>query len=82
MSSHKFHLGETVFNVIKEQSFFGDIRVLFSVPHSTYFRARRKNILLVLTIEILAKILESYPNIARNIAQISKERYTVHIKHE
>ncbi|KAJ8327512.1 SCF ubiquitin ligase complex subunit [Batrachochytrium dendrobatidis] len=72
--------GETIINVLKEQSFFGEIGLLFSIPRTVSCRARGRSILLVLTKESLEKAVEPYPRIAVSIAQIAEERYTSHIK--
>ncbi|KAJ3098251.1 hypothetical protein HDU97_004173 [Phlyctochytrium planicorne] len=74
--------GETILNVMKEQSFFGEIGVLFSVPRTASCRARGRCIILNLTKEKLEKLLEGYPQVSEAIAMIAQERFSLHMKQE
>ncbi|KAJ3414709.1 hypothetical protein HDV05_006146 [Chytridiales sp. JEL 0842] len=72
--------GETVINVMKEQSFFGEIGVLFSVPRTASCRARGRCLILALTKEKLQSILQGYPKVAETISMIAEERFLMHMK--
>ncbi|KAH6598135.1 hypothetical protein BASA50_004016 [Batrachochytrium salamandrivorans] len=72
--------GETIINTLAEQSFFGEIGLLFSVPRTVSCRAHGRAILLTITKESLEKAVAPYPRIAHSISQIAEERYSSHIK--
>ncbi|KAI8843134.1 cyclic nucleotide-binding-like protein [Chytridium lagenaria] len=74
--------GETILNVMKEQSFFGEIGVLFSVPRTASCRARGRCIILALTKEKLQRVMEGYPKVAEAIAMIAEERFALHMKQQ
>ncbi|KAJ3077161.1 hypothetical protein HDU98_007546 [Podochytrium sp. JEL0797] len=72
--------GETVLNVMKEQSFFGEIGVLFSVPRTASCRAYGRCMILALTKERLQRVLQLYPKVAEAISILAEERYASHMK--
>jgi len=72
--------GENILNVMGEQSFFGEIGVLFSVPRTATCFASKKSIILTLTKENLKKLLENYPSVAQEIALIAEERFSSFVK--
>ncbi|KAJ3244442.1 hypothetical protein HDU78_010986 [Chytriomyces hyalinus] len=72
--------GETILNVMKEQSFFGEIGVLFSVPRTASCRAYGRCMILALTKERLQKVLQLYPKVAEAISILAEERYAAHMK--
>ncbi|KAJ1558403.1 hypothetical protein HK096_001296 [Nowakowskiella sp. JEL0078] len=72
--------GETIINLMKEQSFFGEIGVLFSVPRTASCRARGRCVILILTKEKLHKAVEPYPKVADAIALIAEERFQSYVK--
>lgn len=72
--------GEDILNVMGEQSFFGEIGVLFSVPRTATCFASKKSIILTLTKENLKKLLENYPSVAQEIALIAEERFSSFVK--
>ncbi|KAL2915353.1 SCF ubiquitin ligase complex subunit [Polyrhizophydium stewartii] len=77
--------GETIINILREQSFFGEIGLLFSVPRHVPGGGCSDSlapisILLTLTKESLSKAVAPYPRIALSIAQIAEERFSSHIK--
>ncbi|KAI9331646.1 hypothetical protein DFJ73DRAFT_781474 [Zopfochytrium polystomum] len=73
---------ETILNVMGEQSFFGEIGVLFSVPRTASCRADGRCLILVLTKDKLASILAAYPAVAASINMIAEERFAMHIKQQ
>ncbi|KAJ3192983.1 hypothetical protein HK101_005632, partial [Irineochytrium annulatum] len=74
--------GESILNVMKEQSFFGEIGVLFSVPRTASCRAKGRCIILALTKEKLQGVMEGYPDVAKSIALIAEERFALHMKQQ
>ncbi|KAJ3210512.1 hypothetical protein HDU67_005243, partial [Dinochytrium kinnereticum] len=74
--------GETILNVMKEQSFFGEIGVLFSVPRTASCRARGRCIILTLTKDKLEKLMEGHPKVAEAIGMIAEERFALHMKQQ
>ncbi|KAJ3118719.1 hypothetical protein HK098_005849 [Nowakowskiella sp. JEL0407] len=71
---------ETIINVMKEQSFFGEIGVLFSVPRTATCRAKGRCVILILTKEKLHRAVEPYPKVAEAIALIAEERFQSYVK--
>ncbi|KAI9326481.1 hypothetical protein DFJ73DRAFT_965112 [Zopfochytrium polystomum] len=71
---------ETVYNVLREQSFFGEIGVLFSVPRTASCRTNGRCLILALTKDKLGSILAEYPKVAESINMIAEERYAMHKK--
>ncbi|KAJ3168607.1 hypothetical protein HDU88_001499 [Geranomyces variabilis] len=72
--------GETVINVMKEESFFGEIGVLFSVPRTASCRARGRCIILTLTKDGLQKAVLNHPEVAETIQSIAEERFASYMK--
>ncbi|KAJ3022550.1 hypothetical protein HKX48_005868 [Thoreauomyces humboldtii] len=72
--------GETVINVMKEQSFFGEIGVLFSVPRTASCRARGRCIVLTLTKGALQKAAALHHEVADKIRLIAEERFATYVK--
>ncbi|KAJ3376982.1 hypothetical protein HDU84_009200, partial [Entophlyctis sp. JEL0112] len=72
--------GETILNVMREQSFFGEIGVLFSVPRTASCRAYVRCMILALTKERLERVLQLYPKVSEAINILAEERYAAHIK--
>ncbi|KAI9353604.1 cyclic nucleotide-binding-like protein [Obelidium mucronatum] len=69
-----------ILNVMKEQSFFGEIGVLFSVPRTASCRAYGRCMILALTKERLQRVLQLYPKVAEAISILAEERYASHMK--
>lgn len=63
-----------------EQSFFGEIGVLFSVPRTATCIASKRSIILTLTKDKLKNLLEGYPDVAKEIALIAEERFSSFVK--
>ncbi|KAJ3175998.1 hypothetical protein HK101_010525 [Irineochytrium annulatum] len=74
--------GESILNVMKEQSFFGEIGVLFSVPRTASCRAKGRCVILALTKEKLQGVMEGYPEVAGTIALMAEERFALHMKQQ
>ncbi|KAI8822469.1 cyclic nucleotide-binding-like protein [Fimicolochytrium jonesii] len=72
--------GETVINVMKEQSFFGEVGVLFSVPRTASCRARGRCILATLTKDALQAAVVDHPEAADRIRTIAEERFSSYLK--
>ncbi|KAJ3277606.1 hypothetical protein HK104_003166, partial [Borealophlyctis nickersoniae] len=72
--------GETIINVMREESFFGEIGVLFSVPRTATCRAKGRCILLTLTKDAMKRAIEGHPQAAFAITQIAEERFTGYMK--
>ncbi|KAJ3040797.1 hypothetical protein HDV00_010412 [Rhizophlyctis rosea] len=72
--------GETVINVMEEESFFGEIGVLFSVPRTATCRARGRCIILTLTKDALKRAVADNPHVASTIANIAEERFSNYMK--
>ncbi|KAJ3159299.1 hypothetical protein HDU86_001902 [Geranomyces michiganensis] len=72
--------GETVINLMKEESFFGEIGVLFSVPRTASCRARGRCIILTLTKSGLEKAAANHPEVASTIQSIAEERFSSYMK--
>ncbi|TPX67579.1 hypothetical protein SpCBS45565_g03716 [Spizellomyces sp. 'palustris'] len=72
--------GETVINIMKEKSFFGEIGVLFSVPRTASCRARGRCVVLTLTRESLAMAIQRHPEVATAIRYIAEERFASYMK--
>ncbi|KAJ3170000.1 hypothetical protein HDU87_000523 [Geranomyces variabilis] len=72
--------GETVINVMKEESFFGEIGVLFSVPRTASCRARGRCIILTLTKDGLQKAVANHTEVAETIQSIAEERFASYMK--
>ncbi|KAJ3050221.1 hypothetical protein HK097_008814 [Rhizophlyctis rosea] len=72
--------GETVINVMDEESFFGEIGVLFSVPRTATCRARGRCIILTLTKDALKRAVADNPSAATTIANIAEERFASYMK--
>ncbi|KAJ3114467.1 hypothetical protein HK100_001653 [Physocladia obscura] len=74
--------GETILNVMPEQSFFGEIGVLFSVPRTASCRAFGRCMILALTKERLQRVLKLYPKVNEAISILAEERYQAHMKQQ
>jgi CRP-like cAMP-binding protein len=72
--------GETVYNVMKENSFFGELALLFAIPRTASCRAKGKTIIMVLTKEKLEKVAMSNAEVSKAIAHIAEERYQLYKK--
>ncbi|TPX33320.1 hypothetical protein SmJEL517_g03772 [Synchytrium microbalum] len=74
--------GETVINIMKEGSFFGEIGVLFSVPRTASCRTRTRCIIRILTKEALSNLLKDFPISAKAIALVAEERFSNYVKQQ
>ncbi|KAI9206670.1 uncharacterized protein BJ171DRAFT_16301 [Polychytrium aggregatum] len=72
--------GETIVNVMKDGSFFGEIGLLFSVPRTASCRASGRSIILTLTKDRLQKCVKDYPKVAEAISHIAEERFASYMK--
>ncbi|KAJ3340353.1 hypothetical protein HDU93_007078 [Gonapodya sp. JEL0774] len=74
--------GETILNIVGEGNFIGEIGVLFSVPRTVSCRTRGRCILMSLTKDKLAKVLESHPEASESLRLIAAERFQNYIKQQ
>lgn len=72
--------GETILNVLKEETFFGEIGVLFSVPRTATCRARGRCLLLSLTKDKLEEVMSAYPAVREAVGMIAAERFAAYEK--
>ncbi|KAJ3092078.1 hypothetical protein HK102_010988 [Quaeritorhiza haematococci] len=74
--------GESIINVMREGSFFGEIGLLFSVPRTASCRSRGRSVLLILTKEKLKKVASKFPAAAETIRLIAEERFASFVKQQ
>jgi CRP-like cAMP-binding protein len=72
--------GETIIRVMKEQSLFGEIALMFAVPRTVSCRSAGRSTILVLTKQSFENVLLSYPKIRVAIHDIALERYSAHLQ--
>ncbi|KAG5457335.1 MAG: hypothetical protein BJ554DRAFT_2684, partial [Olpidium bornovanus] len=69
--------GETIVNVMQQDTFFGEIGLLFDIARTATCRARGKCLILALTKAKFAEIAEDYPSVSAAIKLVAEERLAV-----